>query len=254
MRFFVIPQKNMKNKFISISIILIAVFTSGCLRTYFPAVYESSAAPMVFETNNSDSIRSKYVSADLTISKGSYKNESLYLLRGSYIIANTADHINTNLKLFGYSGIYKVAGLGKYNGGKSLFGLGTDLGFNINFKINKFKVGIGLSAGFGAELGGYYNFRKSANRENLIDSKIGLFYVSLTAFPIFAYEFSESTILSAQINIGFPGILSPSIVLNNNDQVYWLSYMPNYDSRDKSIGRRIVLGFMINLNKLKFAL
>lgn len=244
----------MKRKLFLINIFLIAAFTSGCLRTYFPAVYESSATPMVFETNNSDSIRSKYVSADLTISKGSYKNESLYLLRGSYIIANTKDYINTNLKLFGYSGMYKVAGLGKYNGGKSLFGLGTDLGVNVNFKINKFKVGIGLSAGFGAELGGYYNFRKSADRENLVDSKIGLLYVTLTAFPIFAYKFSKSTILSMQANIGFPGILSPSIVLNNSNQIYWLSYMPNYDSRDKSIGRRIVLGFMINLNKLKSVL
>jgi len=241
----------MKRKLFLINIFLIAAFTSGCLRTYFPAVYESSATPMVFETNNSDSIRSKYVSGDLTISKGSYKNESLYLLRGSYIIANTKDYINTNLKLFGYSGMYKVAGLGKYNGGKSLFGLGTDLGVNVNFKINRFKVGMGLSAGFGVELGGYYNFRKSEDRENLVDSKIGLLYVTLTAFPIFAYKFSKSTILSMQANIGLPGILSPSIVLNNSNQIYWLSYMPNYDSRDKSIGRRIVLGFMINLNKLK---
>ncbi len=239
----------MKKKLKILSAILIAISTSGCLRTYYPAIYSNGAPPMIFETNDQDTLSSKYIGADLLISNGSYKDESLYLIKGSYNKAYTTDHINSNLKLFGYTGIYKVAGLYKYNGNKSVFGLGTDLSFNVNFKFNRFKMGIGLAGGVGTEFGGYYSFRKTADQESIITSETGLIYFTFSFFPVFAYQFSESTLLSFQMNFGLPGGFSPSFVLNSNNNIYWVSYLPLNENTEFPINGGIVLGFMLNLNE-----
>lgn len=68
--------------------------------------------------------------------------------------------------------------------------------------------------------------------------------------PMICYEFSESTILSAQVNVGMPGLLSPSIVLNNERFVYWITWFPNKNISDNNYGQRITFGIMIGLNNL----
>ena len=233
----------------------------GCLRTYYPAVYQSSAPPMVFETNNSTTESGKYQSVDLTLSKGDYENESLQLLRGSYLIVNTQDYLNTNTRLFGYGGIYNITGVEKYdknfavsypkefNGSKSFLGAGGEFGLNLNFKIYSLKIGVGFTAGLSAELGDYYNFRKKATSQGLIKSEQGLVFFTLSGFPIIAYEISEKTVISSQVNIGFPGFISPSFVLNDDGSVYWLSWFPDFDDRNNGLGRRLSIGFMMDVNK-----
>jgi len=232
-----------------VGVVIIAIFTSGCLRTYYPVIYSTAASPIVFETNDQDTLSSKYIGADLLISNGSYEDESLYLIKGSYNRVYTADYTNFNVKFFGYTGIYQVAGLHKYNGNKSVFGLGTDLSFNVNFKINRFKMGVGISTGVGAEFGGYYNFQKTAIANGVIGGGNNLFIFTFSLFPVFAYQFSESTLLSFQINIGFPGLITPSITLNKNNNIYWLGYTPINEAHDFPINGGIVLGIMMNLNK-----
>ena len=250
----------MKRYLFILSIITPILFT-GCLRTYYPAVYQSSASPMVFETNNAATESGKYQSVDLTISKGDYKNESLQLLRGSYLIVNTREYLNTNTRLFGYGGIYNVAGVEKYdgnfvvsypkefNGSKSFLGAGGEFGLNLNFKIYALKIGVGFTAGFTAELGDYYNFRKKAASQGLIKSEQGFVFLSFTAFPILAYEISEKTVISSQLNIGFPGFISPSLILNNDGSVYWLSWFPDSDDRNNILGHRLSIGFITEVNK-----
>ncbi|MBA4406129.1 hypothetical protein C0389_02525 [bacterium] len=238
----------MKHKPLYIITSIISFAFSGCLRTYYPVVYESSAIPMIFDYNDSTKESNKYYSADVTITKGSYKNESLQLLRGSYTIVDTRDYVNFNSRLFGYTGIYHVAGLENYDGAKSVFGLGGEFGANLNFKIHSLKIGLGITGGVASEFGGYYNFRKKADREGRISSEQGLIFFTFSAFPVIAYEFSQSLILSAQVNLGIPGFLSPSIVLNNSGYVYWLSWVPDFDDRENYFGRRIVMGFMMNVN------
>ena len=238
----------------------------GCLRTYYPAVYQSSASPMVFETNNSTTESCKYQSVDLTLSKGDYENESLQLLRGSYLIVNTSDYVNTNTRLFGYGGIYNVSGVEKYygnfavsypkefNGSKSFFGAGGEFGLNFNFKIYSLKIGVGLTAGLVFEFGEYYNFREKAVSEGLISSKQDLVFFTVSGFPILAYEISEKTVISSQLNIGFPGFMSPSLVLNDDGSVYWLSWFPDFDDRNNVLGRRLSIGFMMDVNKFNLGL
>jgi len=242
-------------KLIYITLFMVSIISTGCLRTYFPSVYESSETPMIFEIDNNDTLSSKYISADLTLTQRKDNSESMQLMKANYIISHTKDHINTNVRLFGFSGVYNVSGLEKFNGTKTIFGFGGNLGVNFNFKVNEFRFGFGGNFGLGVEFGEYYSFRKTAKEEGIIKSETGLPFLSLTIFPILAYQFSGSTILSSQLDLGFPGLLSPSLVLNNNDNLYWLSWGPDLtfglgnQNFDSEMGQRVAIGFFINLNK-----
>jgi hypothetical protein len=239
----------MKNKLIYILALTLPLILSGCLRTYYPAAYHTSTTPMIFEAKDSSNSSSQYLSADLTVSKGEYENESIQLARSSYTLVHTRKYYNFNTRLFGYCGIYHVAGLENYSGPKSVFGIGGEFGTNINFKIKSLKIGLGITGGVLGEFGGYYNFRKRADRAGQIDSEQDLIVFLISVFPVVAYEFSETSVLSTQVNFGIPGILYPTIELNNNGYIYWVSWIPQFNKDESKIGRGVTLGFMMNVNK-----
>jgi len=223
---------------------------NGCLRTYYPTIYHTSSSPIIFYTKTNLEQGSNYLGMDLTAAKGSYDDEEIYLIKCSYLNVKTEDHINVSWEIFGNSGVYRVSGVGKeYDGTKTLFGLGGNIKFNLNFKIDNLKIGLGLSFGGASEFGEYYSFRKSGERNGVIDSNEDLILPMFSLFPVFAYEFSESTVLSSQMNIGLPGIISPSVVLNNDGYVYWLSWIPDNDLKENYFGQRIVFGFLMDLSK-----
>lgn len=235
-----------------LSSFLSILFFNGCLRTYYPAVYHSSAPVMISETHNNLETSSNYLGLDYTIADGSYEGEDVQMMKLNFLNVNTQDNTNFNLEGFGYIGRYKVSGLdSKYDGDKTFFGLGTDLKFNLNFKFDEFKLGTCINLGLGMEFGEYYEFRKNAGNANIIDDENSLVFIMFSATPVLSYEFSESTILSAQINIGMPGGLSPSIVLNQNRFSYWISWLPDNDLFDNNYGVRLTLGVMIGLQDLK---
>jgi len=237
-------------KFVLI-IISISIMHNGCLRTYYPAVYHSSAPVMVSETNNNPEIYSNYLGLDYTIGQAGYENENIQMMKLNFLIANTQDHTNFNLEGFGYTGGYRVSGLSSnYDGDKTFIGLGTDLKFNVNFKFGKFKLGTGINLGLGMEFGEYFEFRKNAGNAHIIDDENSILFIMFSATPMLSYEFSESTILSAQINAGMPGGLSPSIVLNHNRFTYWMTWLPDNDLFDNNYGVRLTLGVMIGLQDL----
>ncbi|MBK7499046.1 MAG: hypothetical protein IPI19_08065 [Ignavibacteriales bacterium] len=237
-------------KFVLI-IISISIMHNGCLRTYYPAVYHSSAPVMVSETNNNPEIYSNYLGLDYTIGQAGYENENIQMMKLNFLIANTQDHTNFNLEGFGYTGGYRVSGLSSnYDGDKTFIGLGTDLKFNVNFKFGKFKLGTGINLGLGMEFGEYFEFRKNAGNAHIIEDENSILFIMFSATPMLSYEFSESTILSAQINAGMPGGLSPSIVLNHNRFTYWITWLPDNDLFDNNYGVRLTLGVMIGLQDL----
>ena len=236
-------------------IILILAFPlsflhNGCLRTYYPALYHSSAPALVSETNNSLNISSKYIGTDFTTAMGSYPNESVQLMRINFLLVNTQDHTNFNLEGFGYTGNYRVSGLDAiYDGDKSLFGFGVNARINVNFKFNKVKIGMGLNLGGGLEFGEYYQFRKDAENAHRISDENSLLFILFYGTPMISYEFSESTILSLQASSGFPGVISPSLVLNHHNISYWVCWLPDKYS-DNYYGVRLTLGVMIGLQDL----
>lgn len=241
----------MKSKIIIIILFSVLLIFTGCLRTYYPTGYQTGAAPIIFENDNDDK-STQYAGGDITASKGNYENESFELIRLNYLNVYTTKHFNTNSEIFGFGGMYNVSGLGnKYDGNKSTFGVGTDIKFNGNIKINKFKMGLGLNFGLGIEFGEYYNFRKRAiNAGNISDESGALIFFMLSAFPVFSYEFTNSQIISAQVNVGLPGLLSPNITFNNDGYVFWASWLPDSENGDNFYGQRIVLGFAVNINHL----
>lgn len=237
----------------------IAIMQSGCLRTYYPAVYYSSAPVMVSETNNNPELYSNYLGLDYTIGQAGYENENIQMMKLNFLMAKTQDHTNFSLGGFGYTGGYRVSGLdGKfyenhyenYNGDKTFIGLGADLKFSVNFKINRFKLGLGINPGWGVEFGEYYEFRKNAGNQHIINDENSMVFILFSVTPMLSYEFSESTILSAQINAGIPGVLSPSIVLNHNRFTYWLTWLPDNNISYNYYGIRLTLGVMIGLQDL----
>lgn len=134
------------------------------------------------------------------------KKQNVKVLKGRYLIVDTRDYFNFNAKLYGYGGNYTVSGVQGYDGPKSVFGLGGEAGLNINFKIEGLKIGVGTAGGFGGEFGDYYLFRKNAQREGLISGEYDCpVFFTFSVFPLIAYEFNESTIISTQANIGVPG-------------------------------------------------
>ena len=160
------------------------------------------------------------------------RNINIQMMNLNFLIANTQDHTNFNLEGFGYTGGYRVSGLDgdfivyydeNYNGDKTFIGFGSDLKFNVNFKFGKVKLGTGINLGLGVEFGEYYEFRKNAGNAHIIDDENSILFVMFSMAPMVSYEFSESTILSAQVNAGIPGVLSPSIVLNHNRFTYWIN-------------------------------
>ena len=220
---------------------------------YYPAAYRTSSPVMVSEINHKPDTSSKYLGMDLTLSKGDYDSENLQLLKVSYLSANTQDHINVNLEGFGYTGYYKVVGLREnYDGAKNFIGLGGNIDLSVNFKIEDFKFGAGIDLGLGLEIGEYYNFRKDAGGAGIIDDENSPVFIMLSLFPVFSYQFSESTILSAQINIGSPGLISPTLVLNDNRLVYWLSWLPERGISFDNYGQRIAFGIKVGLNNINF--
>ncbi len=236
----------MKKNLFYLVVLICPIIFNGCLRTYYPVGMDSGALPMVFDHSDSTNQKSKFYNVDLSTTKSNHENESLQMLRGGYTVVDTREHFNVNTTLYGYTGIYHVAGLPKYDGPKSVFGFGGEFRFNVNFKIHSFKIGLGFATGGAGEFGGYYFFRKKAANEGIIKSDQGLFYFTFSVFPVLAYELSESSVLSAQINVGTPGFVSPNIVLNTGDYVYWISWIPNRN-RD-AFTNRFVFGFMININ------
>ncbi len=235
----------MKERKLYIIIILVSLNFPGCLRTYYPAIYYTGSYPMISETEDSLKSNSKYLGADLNITKAGYEQESLQLLKANYVVVDTKDYYNVNERIYGYAGNYKVAGLNGYNGNKSVFGLGAEFSACLTLKIYDLKLGLGFNIGGAAEFGSYYNFRKNAEKESIIDGDKRLFLPMFSTFPLISYKFSDSTILSTQANIGLPGLFSPSLVLNNKSYVYWLSWLPDPDNK---LGSRLVLGFTMNLD------
>ncbi|MEO8398564.1 MAG: hypothetical protein ABI550_01985 [Ignavibacteriaceae bacterium] len=241
----------METKILIFFIIFLSLIFNGCLRTYYPSIYQTSASPTVFNNENSSDRANKYLSADVTLSKGSYENENLQIMKLSYLIVDTRDYFNFNFEGFGYTGLYRVSGINEqYDGVKNLIGFGGDMKFSGNFKIGKFKMGLGTNLGVGLEFGEYYDFRISAGNSNLISDENSLGFLIFSFFPVLCYDISDRTNISAQMNLGLPGFVSPSITLNNEGNVYWLSWLPDNDNNNskKFYGQRIVFGVMVNMN------
>lgn len=241
----------MGNKIILWLSIPASLAIAGCLRTYYPVIHQANASPIVFANEQNLNSQSGFLGADVTFSKGLHEDEYFNLFKISYLNARTNDYVNINYQGFGYTGFYRVAGLSpKYDGNQSVIGIGTDFNFGTNFKWNNFKAGIGLNAGVGIEFGEYRDFRVNASRAGLIESNSSLVYGIFSLFPYFSYSINETMVLSTQVNVGIPGLFSPSIVLNNNGYIYWISWIPTKNLMNNFYDQRLNMGFMIELDKL----
>lgn len=241
----------MVNKIFIVLSILASFAIAGCLRTYYPVIHQTNASPFVFANEQKVNSQSGFLGADLTFSKGLHEDEFFNLFKVSYLNAHTSDYVNFNYQGFGYTGFYRVAGLSpNYDGNQSVIGIGTDYKLGTNFKWNKFKAGIGLNAGIGIEFGEYHDFRVNAARDGLIESNSSLVYGFFSIFPYLSYSINETMVLSTQVNVGIPGLFSPSIVMNSSGYIYWISWIPTKNLMNNFYDQRLNIGFMIELDKL----
>jgi len=221
--------------------VVLSQMLTGCLRSYAPLYYQASATPVIFEPEQSGRKQEKYVRADLLFADGEHKNESLQMLRLSYFAVNTTDYFNINGRLFGYYGNYNVSGMGEADGSKNAYGIGGEISAKVNLKVQRFKFGVGASLGAASEFGAYYTFRKNGNQRDEIYSPKDWAFLTLSLFPMIAYEFPGQDVLSFQVNLGMPGALSPIVAWNRRGAVYWLSYLNGLDD-DNVYYSRLMFG------------
>lgn len=240
--------KNMKN-IVAICILIIAsILFSGCLRSYYPVAYHSSAPPNSVQINNTSNEYSDFINASTTISKGEYPGEKFNLFKLGYLTAKTGDHYNFNIGFFGQGGSYKVVGLvEQYNGNKSFYGFGSEISALINLKFEQFKFGLGSNMGLGFELGEYYDFRKNATKNDIIDGQDNFVVGMINIFPYISYQISESTTLSTQLNVGLPNGFSPILQINNEFISFWVNWTPQKFYTDKVTTQRVSVGVMVNV-------
>jgi hypothetical protein len=227
----------------------------GCLRTYYPLYYYSNPLPIVNETDNNLNEGTKFFSLDFTHSEGEYAGEFSNIIRGNYVFANTQNHSNFNFSLYGFGGSYKVSDLydyseqplKKYDGNKTAFGAGAEMKFTLNFKFDNVKLGFGLGCALTTEFGQYTNFREEAQKHNAIDSKQGWIFVTGLGFPYLSFELADDINLTTQLNIGYPGVLSPIISLNKGNTICWINVL--YNGHDKT-AIRTALGIMVDMNQI----
>ncbi len=236
-----------------ILLVIIAVispfFFTGCVRTYLPMhLFTLSHPPMIFETNGSDSTTSKYIGAELTIADGFNKDESIYIARGFYSIAATTDHTNSNIEVFASAGNYKVFGVSsELDGNKSEFSIGGNIKFALNFKLQNTKLGMGLNYGYLKEFGNYTNFRKKLYGNNLESRHSSLHNHTISAFPFIAVQIKKSSILSFQVNVGFPEIMTPSIMYSTSTLSTWISYRGLSDEEILFLPNKLAIGVRYKL-------
>ncbi len=241
-----------KIKLIILSFIVYFIFGgNGCsTRVYDSLINYNSPTPIVYE-KVSDSIKiNKFVGADLRFGKGDYDKEDLALLRFAFNYVTTKENTFSNTSIIAYGGYYKVDGLGakqganytdiNYEGRKWGGGLLGNIKVGLNFKFTNFKLGSGIDFLAVAEIGEFLDFRNTAKELGVIDSDRGWASANFSLFLFGAYQFQNSSILSFQINLGKPGLFSPILSYQINDNVYWISYS----------GNRGNLGFMTSINKI----
>lgn len=247
---------------IGIVIILLSVLHTGCLRTYYPAIYQSSAPPLVYDHCDSLGSESSFAAADFTASEGDHGGESAYLVRLTWLKAVTREHTNFNLRYWGYGGTYTVAGLewadeyynsgrAHWNGTKWAFGLGADAAFSLNFRIDDVKIGVGSAFGACYEAGSYADFRKETESRGITDSHTGGFIVLVSLFQTTNIRLSETSSISAQISVGIPGGITPALSFHSGNTIIWAALLPDF--RDSKAAHRFSLGVILNMNSLPFS-
>ena len=234
---------------------------TGCLRTYYPAVYQSSAPPMVYDHCDTLGSEASYAAADFTTSEGDHNGESAYIARLSYLKAVTREHTNFNIRYWGYGGTYTVSGLewadeyynagrAQWNGTKWAFGLGADAAFSLNLRFDDVKIGVGSSFGACYEAGSYADFRKETESRGITDSHTGGFIVLVSLFQTTSIRINETTSIGAQLSVGIPGGISPAVSYHSGNTIVWISLLPEF--RDRNPLHRFTIGIMMNMNALPF--
>ncbi len=243
----------MKNIFIYLILFTFFILSgTGCKRTYYDLITYDAPHPLVHEVLVDTQKITTFVGADISLMKGDYDGERVFISRINYTKTVTKDHGFMNIGGTVYGGYYKVNGLGPYqednytaidyNGQKFGFGAMGNLKMGINLKFSNFKLGIGADLYAGLEGGQFLNFRKDAKSKGIIDAYDNPVTATLNMFLFNSYRFSPSSLVNFQINVGTPGFISPILNYQNRDNVYYLSYMPQIE--------RVNIGFMTSLSKI----
>jgi hypothetical protein len=236
-------------KLLPLIVLIFPLLFSGCLRTYYPIGFSVKSSPIIFQDDDEKSY-SKYIGGEVSTMNGYHKFEKVQIVRGLYTTAYTTDHTNFNSELFFFFSNYKVNGVSEsLDGNKLQIGICGEIKFAINLKINKLKAGIGLNAGFRSEYGEYSIFRNHAGNQNKISTSDGepLFMPNFSLFPFVAFPISKSLTLSTQINIGFPDIISPNIMISSKNISGWISIFINGESEFGLLDSKLLFGMKFRL-------
>lgn len=227
---------------------------NGCSqRVYQNILKYDSPTPLVYEVKIDTNKINSFVATDFGTMKGQYEGEKVDLVRIGYTSSTIKKHFVFNQQISIYGGRYFVNGLGpqtgtnytdkNYDGNKYAFGLNGSIKAGVNFNFSGFRLGLGIEPMVVSEFGEFVTFRIEASDEGIIKNDDGYFNFLITFYPYLSYEFDESKIIGLQINVGYPGGLSPIISYQSGSNIFWVGYLPG--------NQRLNLGYMVDFNSIK---
>ncbi len=233
--------------------IILIIFQAGCKRVYYKIIRLESSSPLIYEVKVDTNKINAFGGIDYAYIEGYYEGEKVDVIRLSYTSSITQKHTITNYHLSIYSGRYFVSGLSPrygynftdidFNGYKWAFGANASFKAGANFNFSEFRLGLGIEPNINLEFGDYYNFRKDASNTGVIENADGVFNFFVNIFPYLSYYFDDSKLMNFQLNLGYPGGISPVLSYQFGSNIFWVGYIP--------ATIRLNIGYMMDFNSIK---
>lgn len=241
----------MKKIITSFTILLSSFFFlgNGCgKRIYYQMITYDNPTPMILEVKMDSTKGNSFAGLDYMQLNGKYPDEEINIIRLNYQTSITKKFSVTNFGVQVFAGNYLVKGIdGKftsdsvYDGNKFGYGGRASVMGGLNFNIKGFRLGLGFEPSISFDFGDYSTFRINASKKGIIDSDAGFIKFNLNIFPYISIPVTKSSLINLQMNIGFPGFISPIITFQHENYVVWISHT----------GERINIGLMVNYDVIK---
>ena len=207
-----------------------------------------SPTPMILEVKNDSTSGNSFAGLDYMYMNGNYQGEKINIVRLSYQTSNTKKFSVTNFNFQVFYGNYLVKGIDNsytsikgYDGIKSGFGARASVMGGLNLNIKEFRLGLGIEPSINFDFGDYHSFRIDASEKGIIESDAGFMDFNLNIFPYISIPVSKNSLINLQMNIGFPGFISPIISLQKENYIFWAGYAVT----------RVNAGLMVNYDLIK---
>ena len=198
---------------------------AGCLPQYYPGYYARLESPVVIPMEDSTRVRN-VISATVGGGGAVYGSEKSNGFATFDLTASSFERIGgAGISVRGMAGRIDVRSVPRFNGLYTYYNISPLAFFTLFFRRGGFLGDIGWRFGLYSETGPYADFRKSAERNNLIDRQgenFGPVGGSFLGFQVKAHE----NIFLWQASAGWPTVLNLSLGLSRSRHTVSVNVRP----------------------------